>query len=320
MPWLRLIRWKNLLIVFLTQFLAWYCVLLPIGKHTGEDLLLDSLNFLLLSLSTVLIAAAGYIINDYFDVKIDIINRPEKMVLDKSIPRRHAIILHTVFNVIAIALALKLAREAGHYEWIWLQLVCSVLLWFYSTRYKRMFIIGNVVVALLTSFTILTLIIYEPVMHRYVFAEIFTRTSYSYLDINPVWFLGIYAYFAFILTWMREIVKDMEDFKGDAEDGCMTMPIKWGLQRSSWFTIGLGVLAAMPLLVAGISLLVTANYILGIYTLLALVLPLVVWMLLLSGKATTTHYANASRQLKILMLLGVGTLILNYLQEWLRSY
>ena len=99
MYWLQLIRWKNLVIVFLTQLLAWACVILPIKGYSNIPLLLSSEYFLLLSLSTVLIAAAGYIINDYFDIKIDIINRPEKLVLEKRIPLKFAIVMHSVLNV-----------------------------------------------------------------------------------------------------------------------------------------------------------------------------------------------------------------------------
>ena len=118
-------------------------------QYAQEPLLLGFSNFLCLSLSTVLIAAAGYIINDYFDVKIDIINRPEKMVLEKRIPRRYGIIAHTVLNIVGLGLAAYVARQAGHYEWLILQVFCTVLLWFYSASFKRQFIIGNVVVACL---------------------------------------------------------------------------------------------------------------------------------------------------------------------------
>lgn len=318
--WLQLIRWKNLAIVFLTQALVWFCVIVPIQYHRAVPLLLTPVNFLLLAASTLLIAAAGYIINDYFDVKIDLINRPEKMVLEKQIPRKQAIIMHTVLNVAGLYLALIVARQAGHYEWIWVQLLCTVLLWFYSTHFKRQFIIGNVVVALLTALTIIVLIVYEPAMHYYWSREAFEETPLHYLYLNPVWLSGVYAYFAFILTWMREIVKDMEDFKGDAEQGCVTMPIQWGLQRSGWFAQGLGLLAVFPLTLFSVNLLLTNITALGAYALAALVLPLIAWIVFLNKKATTAHYREASRRLKLIMVLGIGSLIINYLLEWIRSY
>ena len=264
MAWLRLIRWKNLLIVLFTQLLVWACVLLPMKQYAATPLLLTPLNLLCIALSTVLIAAAGYIINDYFDIKIDIINRPEKMVLEKRIPRKWGIILHTALNLIGLALAAYVARQAGHYEWLALQLSCTILLWFYSASFKRQFVTGNVVVALLTALTILTLMIYEPATHPYITQHYFLQIADKKI-INPVWVLGVYTYFAFMLTWMREIVKDMEDFKGDAEEGCVTMPIKIGLLKSARFSQLLGILAITPLIIGSIKLCNKEWWALGIY-------------------------------------------------------
>ncbi len=311
MAWLKLIRWQNLLIVFLTQLLAWACVVLPMRLYSVVPLLLNTENFLLLSLSTVLIAAAGYIINDYFDIKIDIINRPEKMVLEKRIPMRAAIIMHTVFNVAGVFLAFIVARRSGHISLIALQLTCTLLLWVYSTSYKRQFITGNVVVALLTALTIVTLILYEPAVRHYLTSPAFLPLGNGFIP-NPVWVLGIYAYFAFMLTWMREIVKDMEDFKGDAEQGCITMPIKWGLLRSVWFTRGLGILSVIPLFIGSVKLWLAGWQTLAVYCIAALALPVCVWMVNLSKRADTKHYAAASRWLKIIMIAGIGSLILYY--------
>jgi 4-hydroxybenzoate polyprenyltransferase len=313
MAWLKLVRWYNLLIIFLTQLLAWALVILPMQNMPGNSLLLNLENFLLLSVSTVLIAAAGYIINDYFDIKIDAINRPDKVVLEKRIPLKHAIVMHTVLNVAGIALAALIARKGGHYSWVLLQLSCTAILWFYSTHFKRQFMTGNVVVALLSSFTIIALILYEPLMHAYMDEPAFLRTPSSTLP-NPVWVLGVYTYFAFMLTWMREIVKDMEDFKGDAEQGCVTMPIKWGLQKSEQFTQLLGILAVLPLLNAGVKLITAGWWLLGSYTLGALVLPLVAWLIVLGRKATHEHYHKASSRIKIIMLLGILSLIIYYFE------
>lgn len=313
MAWLKLVRWQNLVIVFLTQLLAWACVILPMQQYSVTPLLLSYHNFLLIGISTVLIAAAGYIINDYFDIKIDIINRPDKVILEKRIPLKLAIVMHSVLNVVGILLAAIVARQGGHYSWLILQLSCTILLWFYSTSFKRQFMTGNLVVALMTSLTIVTLMLYETHLHYYFDQPKFISVSKGLIP-NPVWVLGIYAYFAFMLTWMREIVKDMEDFKGDAQEGCVTMPIKWGLLRSVRFTQALGILTILPLVVGSIKLFNAHWEPLAIYTLVALALPIAVWILYLNTKATTAHYHKASRWLKIIMVAGIGSLILYYLQ------
>ncbi len=311
MYWLQLIRWKNLLIVFLTQLLAWACVILPIRDYSELSLLLDGKNFFLLSLSTVLIAAAGYIINDYFDIKIDVINRPEKMVLEKQIPLKFAILMHSLLNVAALIMSAYVARLAGHYSWLALQLSCTILLWFYSTHFKRQFMTGNVVVALLTALTIVVLILYEPAIHTLASQGAFIIIPDNKIP-NPVWVLGIYTCFAFTLTWMREIVKDMEDFKGDAQEGCITMPIQWGLLRSVRFTQVLGIVALIPLITGAVKLLNAGWMMLGIYTILLLTIPIMVWMYYLPKKATSQHYHTMSRWLKMIMISGIGSLIIYY--------
>lgn len=313
MVWLRLIRWQNLIIVFLTQLFAWGCVVMPMQQYSPVPLVLAWNNFLLLSISTVLIAAAGYIINDYFDVKIDMINRPEKLILEKRIPMKWAIVVHSILNGVAIFLAAIVAHRSGHISYIAMQLCCSLLLWLYSTTFKRQFISGNVVVAILTAFTIAVLILYEPALHYYLKQDFFVASK-QMLTPNPFWVLCTYGYFAFMLTWMREIVKDMEDFKGDAEQGCVTMPIKWGLLRSCRFTQALGVLATVPLIIGAVKLLKEQWYVLGIYTLVGLALPIIIWMLYLPRHATTKHYGKESRYLKIIMVLGVVSLMIYYFQ------
>ena len=305
MPWLQLIRWQNLLIIFLTQLLAWAFVVLPCSPG-----ILGPVNFLCIALSTALIAAAGYIINDYFDIKIDTINRPDKVVLGKTIPRKQAIIAHTVLNAIALILAGYVAAQAHHYEWLLLQAGCTLLLWFYSTHLKKQYMSGNIAVSVLTAFTILTLVIYEPVLHGQFSLPVFPSGSNSSM---PVWVLVIYAYFAFMLSWMREIVKDREVIKGDAAEGCITMPIKKGLEFSRHFTTALSLLAIVPICIASF-VLFTHNY--GPMSLYVAVLALSIstWTVFLLRGHSERHYHLASRYLKFIMLLGIGSFIVYYLQ------
>ena len=309
MNWLRLIRWNNLFIILLTQLLVWACVLVPLRKWSAAPFLLNGLNFSLLCLSTILIAAAGYIINDYFDIKIDAINRPEKAILEHKINRRAGIIYHSVLNGIGLLLAAIIAIGAGKLHWLLIQLFCTVLLFVYSSHFKRMFVIGNVVVSLLTALTVLTLFVYEPALWQFFHQPPMLINSHQSIP-NPVWILGIYTCFAFVLTWMREIVKDMEDHIGDAAEGCVTMPIKLGLKPTAIFVQVLSLLAIIPLVIASVKV----QGLLGAYTFIALTIPLIFWVLYLPGKATTQHYHTMSRYLKIIMVLGIGSLLIYYYQ------
>jgi 4-hydroxybenzoate polyprenyltransferase len=309
MNWLRLIRWNNLFIILLTQTLVWLCVLRPLQEWTHLDLLLDTFHFSLLCLSTILIAAAGYIINDYFDIKIDAINRPEKVILESKIHRRAAIIYHSLLNLIGICLAAIVAFKANKPHWILIQIFCTITLFLYSSHFKRMFIIGNVIVALLTAFTIFTLFVYEPVLWYFLSKNAMMKKEMALLP-NPIWLLGIYTCFAFVLTWMREIVKDMEDHIGDAAEGCITMPIKLGLRKTSFFVQLLSFAAIIPLLIASYRLEGLLKY----YTFFFLTIPLIIWTVFLPKKANTEHYFLMSRYLKIIMILGVGSLLIYYYQ------
>ncbi len=305
MAWLRLIRWQNLLIIILTQFMVWWCIILP--EHPT---VLSLYRALLLITSTTLIAAAGYIINDYFDIRIDQINHPDKVVLGNSIPRKTAIIAHTILNIAALLIAGFVALSANHIEWLAIQLACTGLLWVYSTRYKRRYITGNIVVAVLTALTIIVMYIYEPAMHRAATLEMLTSGTTGKSSL-PAWMIAGYAYFAFVFTWIREIVKDMEDLKGDEADGCVTMPVVKGLAYASRFATALAIAAATPLLIAIAVLFRYHHFLLALYILVLLVAPTLYWIKYLwRGVADATHYHKASRFLKIIMIMGICTLLI----------
>jgi 4-hydroxybenzoate polyprenyltransferase len=281
MGWLQLIRWRNLLIILLTQLLAWLCVILPLGPQV-----LNWFNFSCLALSTMFIAAAGYVINDYFDIKIDLINKPEKVVLGNTIPRKTAIGWHIILNVAAILLAGYVAFRAHHPEWLLLQVSCVILLWFYSTDLKRKFVTGNVAVALLTALTVIALIIYEPLILQQ----------------------------ATLLTWMREIVKDIEDYNGDKAEGCMTMPLKKGIAYSVRFTKALSLTAVFALILVSV-ILFQHNYLLFCaYIMATVVIPLCVWTVFLGRGTSQQHYHKASGWLKVVMIFGVLSMIVYYFQ------
>ena len=106
---LKLIRLPNLFFIVLTQFLFYYCILVPLLRSVGAVAKIDQLQFILLSLASVLIAAAGYIINDYFDVNIDQVNKPKKNVVDIIVSRRWAILWHFVLSGIGVLLSLYIS-------------------------------------------------------------------------------------------------------------------------------------------------------------------------------------------------------------------
>src|SRR5215207_4238340 len=147
---LKLVRWPNLVFIVLTQVLFYYCIYLPLYQIPQIYLLLW------LVTASVCIAAAGYIINDYFDLNIDQINKPNKNVLNTIIDRRWAIVWHLFLSLLGI---FATAKAVGFAKWylIIANVVCVALLWFYSTSFKRQLLIGNIVISLLAAWTVLIL-------------------------------------------------------------------------------------------------------------------------------------------------------------------
>ena len=229
----KLIRYPNLIYIALTQFLLQYCVVEPVLRSSGEEPSLPVPQFVLLSLSTILVAAAGYIINDYFDINIDIINKPDKMVLDKIISRRWAMAWHTMLNMAGVSLGFLVAWKTGQFYLGFTQVICSLLLWFYSTSFKRQILIGNVVISLLTALAVVVVGFYEKQIYH-SFEAIMSVTGRRLIQV-----IGVYALFAFLISMVREIVKDLEDMMGDSKDGCRTLPIAWGVLAAKRFCNGL---------------------------------------------------------------------------------
>ncbi|KAA9355165.1 geranylgeranylglycerol-phosphate geranylgeranyltransferase [Larkinella humicola] len=269
---LRLIRVQNLLIIVGTQYFARVTLIGPRDNWTG--LLLDPKLFLL-SVSTVLIAAAGYIINDYFDIKIDLINKPDRVIIGRYLKRQIAMGLHQGLNFLGVVIGFYLSK------WVFVVNVLSVtLLWFYSSTFKRQPFIGNFIVALLTALSLIVL-------------AVFYR--------QQVDLLLIYALFSFVITLVREIIKDMEDVKGDARFGCRTLPIVWGLRRTKQL---LYVIIATFIL----SLFTIAHSLQNeqLFWMFVILLVPIAWLVYRLVRADTKRdFAYLSSLCKLIMLIGV---------------
>jgi 4-hydroxybenzoate polyprenyltransferase len=300
----RLIRCPNLIFIGLTQSLFYYCILLPVyNKSLQYENILQPLQFWLLSLSSVLIAAAGYIINDYFDLNIDRVNKPEKIVVEKLIKRRWTILWHWILSGIGVMLGFYVSWKLHNVLVGLTNLVCVALLWFYSTTFKKRLLIGNIIISLLTAWVILVLYLCELRLHR------FADPVYLRLLSRVYKFAVLYASFAFITSLIRELIKDMEDMDGDARYGCRTMPIVWGISVTKIFI-------ATWLIVLFASLIVIQFYVLQhgwwwsvAYSLLFIILPLIQLFRNLYLAANSADYHRLSNMMKGIMLAGILSMI-----------
>ncbi len=304
---LKLIRIENLLIISVTFFCIKYLVFAPINEFSKFTPFL----FSILLISTLLITAAGYIINDYFDVKTDKINHPETVVLDVTIKRRWAIILHIVFNTIGLLLGFYLALKCHQLKLVLFQFVSIVLLWFYSTHFKKQLLVGNIVVSLLTASIPILPMVYDYYLSGPIEPIVMMMLG-NYLKLFPIVVLA-YATFAFLMSLSREIVKDMEDYKGDVQTGCKTMPIAWGIITSKVFVFFTIVITIGLLLLAVIKFYKDEQILFVFYILGLLIAPLLVLMLLLMKATSQKHFKITSLLLKFVMLFGIAfTFILKF--------
>lgn len=321
---LRIIRFPNLLIIAFTMLAVRYGVLETLWRH-GIELLLDEgflpqgmglhmplFDFILLLLSTLLIAAAGYIINDYFDTKTDRINKPDKLVVGKGISRRVAITLHLVLSTIGLLLALWVAWRCGHRKLILLQLLSVVALWFYSAKLKKQMLSGNILIALLAAMVPLTAGIYEFSNGALLSLEIMNvnaeGTGTRLLKEGMVMVVG-YSVFAFLSNLIREIVKDIEDMEGDEQDGCRTLPIVVGENQARFIAMSLAVFTCITLGLIMKYLWLFEMPGLFWYLGLAVQIPLLYMLYLLWSANDKQGYSRVSAICKVLIVTGVLSMV-----------
>ena len=308
---LRLIRWQNLLVVIITMVLIRYAVLAPLVSKVGVVLLNGGgeeipmtlrfpwYYFVMLVASTVFITAGGYVINDYFDIKTDLINKG-KVIVGTKISRRKAIMWHSVFNVAGVLLGFYISYKSG-YIWLGsLYIIVSGLLYFYSASYKRQFLIGNIIVAFLTAMVPMLVVFYEwPALYKY-----YTENAVVLPPINFItYWTGGFALFAFLTNLIREIIKDIEDFEGDIAYGRNTVPIVIGVLSSK--IVSVSIIAVTIILLYLIWYFYINDTITLIYISAAIVLPLLFVIFKLLKSTEKKHLHNASSLMKVVMLTGL---------------
>jgi 4-hydroxybenzoate polyprenyltransferase len=290
---LRLIRLLNLLFIALTQVLFQYAIVQPIQHNAGVVSILSTTYFALLVTSSVLIAAAGYIINDYFDLNIDLINKPQKLVVDKHIRRRWAILWHMCLSMLGILISFYLSWKTRAWWLGFANMGCVIALWFYSTTFKKRMLSGNIIISLMTAWVVLVI----------GFLQIGNYNS----KLLRLTFL--YAGFAFIISVIREVIKDMEDLPGDERYGCRTMPIVWGVNASKVFAATWMVVLIAALVVVQVYVLPFQWWWPALYCTILIIFPLLYLLRKLYTAATQKDFHHISNGLKFVMLTGILSMI-----------
>jgi 4-hydroxybenzoate polyprenyltransferase len=301
MAFLKLIRFQNLLLLIFMQLLFRYGFL----NLQNISLALTDLQFIILILTTVCIAAAGYIINNIFDKETDSINR-KNVIVGNEISEAMAYNLYFALNVLGVGGGFYLSNIIEKPGFALLFIIVSGLLYLYASSLKQSLLIGNVIVAALTAlsviivglFDLLPMVSPETQVHLAILFKII-------LD---------YAMFAFLINFIREIIKDLEDVKGDYNLGMNTLPIALGVARTSKIVLAVTALITMYLLYYIYTYYFNNNlYISTLYSLLMIVAPLLFICIKLTSAKNSSDFKTLSLLLKLVLLSGIISVCVNTL-------
>ena len=297
----KVIRVKNLLMIALLQVLINVCLVKPILMLYDIEPTFTALDFVFLVSATVMIAAGGYIINDYFDTKSDMINRPDNVVVGTDVSRGNALAWHLGLNIAACILGAMVSLRIGVWIFALFFPFVSGLLWYYSSTYKKMFLLGNIIVAFLTGLIPLLPVAFE-IPGQVAKADEILQSGVYNLNILFYW-AGGFGIFAFVTTIYREIIKDIEDIEGDREIGRKTVPVVIGVMASKIVIVVL--IAATIASLAVLWYKYLEDTLSAIYFGVMLILPLIFLAYKVLKMKEKKEYHFASTMAKIIMLAGI---------------
>jgi len=289
---LNLIRWKNLLFIAITQLLIKFLFF----KNMGAETMLNNIEYALLIFVNIGLAAAGYIINDLNDVKADNINKPHKSYINQGISEKAAFRWFLIFNISAVTIGFYLANIIGYPSFAALFIMCSALLYVYSTYLKFVPLAGNIAVSLMVGGVAILPGIFDllPAI----------TTQNQELQASLFFTLLNYAIFAFLINLLREMVKDQEDIKGDYNVGINSLPILLGRSRTNKIIFAFTILPIVAL-VYYIYNFVFDNTYLVLYSLIFILGPLLYFAIRILDAEKKKEYAQLSVILKIVLFFGL---------------
>jgi 4-hydroxybenzoate polyprenyltransferase len=279
--------------------------LFPIFRNERITPVLSHLDFALLVFSTILIAAAGYAINDYFDIRIDRINKPDKIIVGRLVSRRKAMSLHTVLNIIAIILGFYISYKVGNIKFGAINIVISMLLWMYAMKYKAYMLVGNIIVSFATAMTIIVVWLFENY-------ALWGSGQFVHVCLHILNFLlWSYVIFAFGTSLIREIIKNLEDVIGDRKCGCSTMPVVIG-ERNTRITLAVlaAVLMAALIYISYYFAFAMHWVYISCYLILVVIIPFLFLIYMILTSRNKDDYSFLSNLTKFIMVAGVMSMLL----------
>ncbi len=304
MNYIKLIRPINLFIIAATMYLFRICIVAASPyKAFYIKQVMNSTEFLLLVLATLFIAAGGYVINDIFDVEIDTINRPQKVIIGNGITETQAYNFYKILCGLGIVCTLILAFLTKNFRLSTLPIIVMVILNFYAHTFKKQLIVGNFMIALCTSFTILLIALFESSDTGAVNAnESYVRSGIAIAAL-------VYSVFAFLTTFLRELIKDIEDAAGDEQYDSRTIPIVYGIKTTKIVSYIICVLLLLLLTSFAVFFPQIQLKIVSVFIAVGLILPLLAIIFLIIMAKTTANYHFISNLIKVFMCLGIASML-----------
>jgi len=266
----------------------------------GVNTTLTAFQFALLVISTLTIAAGGYIINDIYDVEADRINKPNKLIIGKHIPEDKAYTYYMVFTVIGVILGFYLSNLINRNTFFAIFVIIAALLYIYATFLQQIVLVGNIIISVLVGLSLVIVGIFE------LLPAINTQNQFIQSSMFEVVF--DYAVFAFIISLAREIVKDIQDVDGDYKMQFKTLPIVLGKNRARYIAFGLTVFLIL-LLIYYLANYLYMRQVAVAYFIIAVIGPLVYISIKLFSAETKAQYKTISNLLKFVMLSGMLSMI-----------
>ncbi|WP_310557161.1 geranylgeranylglycerol-phosphate geranylgeranyltransferase [Flavobacterium sp.] len=292
MKYLKLIRYQNLLLLAFMQLIFCFGFL----KLEKIDLALANWQYFLLVLSTVCIAAGGYIINNIMDQDSDLENKPKDVVVGKSISETMAYNLYIGFTLTGVCIGFYLSNVIIRPSFLLVFILPSALLYIYATSLKQVLIVGNVVVATMLSLSIIIIGLFM----------IFPATADDNRTQMRIVFSVLidYAIITFIINFIREIVKDLEDIKGDYKQGMKTLPIVLGESKTTKLVFALSFVPIFCILYYVYNYLFQLQYA-TVYILAFIIGPLLYFSIKIGSAKTKKEYTHLSNVLKLVVFFGI---------------
>ena len=295
MKYLQLIRWKNLIMIAYIFILIKYFFLNPLNIPS----FLNDFQYILFTLSIILISAAGYVVNDIYDMGMDKINKPEKVVVGKAISKDQAFNIYTGLNMIGLAIGFYLSYLIDHINFAFVYVASSLLLYQYAVSLKKIFIVGNFVISLLAGVSIFIIVLYDllPAI----------TDDNGVLIYQAFKIISVFSIFAFVITLIREIVKDIEDLEGDRKFGVKSLAIEIGTDRTKKIASAISILPLISIFYYSLNYLTLQTYSL-VYIFIFIELPLLYFAIKINLANKKSDFKRMSTLLKLIMFTGISSI------------